>query len=125
MICKYCKTEQAKGIGDFSDLCTSCGYYTNLCTIEQRETCISLRLDHNHYLVWPDGNKWPGSFGRTFKIVMQDGREFETSNLWPQGKIPQIFWPKLPDNCVSITMTKDVDLRALGEQAARDAGLIN
>ena len=39
-----------------------------------------------------------GHAGRAFTIVFADGRQVTTNNLWAQGKIPERFRDRLPDN---------------------------
>lgn len=41
---------------------------------------------------------WRGFGGSKFKVKMNDGRVFETTNLWCQGHITPQWKDKLPDN---------------------------
>lgn len=41
--------------------------------------------------------RWLGHGGRKFLIKFNDGRSFETNDLWCGGKIPKLFLPDFPN----------------------------
>ncbi len=43
-----------------------------------------------------------GFGGRKFTIVFHDGRMIETSCLWHQGEIPEMFREWLPNNAIFV-----------------------
>lgn len=62
-----------------------------------------VRIDGRHYAIKPDPPEgtnrslW-GAGGRGFIIRFFNSREVKTHNLWYQGKIPEHFKDRLPDN---------------------------
>jgi len=69
---------------------------------------FSVRVNGSHFIIGPEGEKYPGFGGQKFHIKFHDGREVITTNLWHQGKIPVSYRfrkTKLPDNAVFIHPT--------------------
>lgn len=44
-----------------------------------------------------------GMGGSAYTIQMADGRKIRTNNLWYQGRIPELFRNRLPDNAEFVT----------------------
>lgn len=109
MKCNHtCKECFKKEMGDWMEktakrltekkLCFTCGHWDEL--MEYKEE--SVRIEGGHFMIGEeDGNRmFRGFGGRKFKIRFFDGREVETTNLWHQGTIPEIWRGKgrLEDN---------------------------
>lgn len=76
--------------------CFNCNFWTDL--LKEKN---SIRISGEHYMDGGSGKTWngfKGFDGRLQKILMNDGRNIETDNLWYQGKIPEHFKARLPDN---------------------------
>ncbi len=62
-------------------------------------------VDGHHYKI-ADENGHPNAFrghsGIKFTIRFHDGREVVTTNLWSQGKIPEAWRDRLPDNAIFV-----------------------
>ena len=53
----------------------------------------------NYYHVEPDTDRGPtGMGGRLYRVHILNGETFHTRNLWHEGKIPDRFRDRLPDN---------------------------
>jgi len=79
-------------------VCHRCEYWLEW--VEKRRHPRVARINHTHYLVRDefDTGKFRGFGGRKFVIEWDDGRRMSTTNLWHQGRIPEFFWDRLPDN---------------------------
>lgn len=86
------------------NLCFNCNFWYEYALVKDNPTHAIIA--GNHYIIGSEEEdtplKWRGHYGAYFKIRFNDGREIETTNLWHQGKIPQRFKEKLPDNAVFI-----------------------
>ena len=94
MTCKECgKTEQ----GTYSPsprpgYCFSCSFWMD------RTEEDGIRIGGQHFTLGrEDAPGMRGFDGRVFRIRKGD-REFLTSNLWSNGRIPEHFRDRLPDN---------------------------
>lgn len=80
-----------------ANMCHHCDHFLGL--IGRKH---GLRIGGQHYM-GRAGEKGDGCGGRTFRIrMLETGEEFETSNLWHQGRIPTHFRDRLPDNAVFV-----------------------
>lgn len=58
-------------------------------------------IDGSHWHICeevPGPKRFRGMGGRTYRIRFADGTEVDTTNLWHQGDIPDIFRDAFPDN---------------------------
>lgn len=85
--------------------CFSCNFWQDL--VEEQLTKLDiyfLRIKGHHYQTHKEEKhrrytKYNGFAGRQFIIKLDDTEEiFDTYNLWHQGKIPEHFRDRLPDN---------------------------
>lgn len=62
-------------------------------------------VNGQHYVITPDAPRaaFQGHGGARFDIRFKDGREVTTCNLWAQGRIPERFRERLPDNAEFVT----------------------
>lgn len=90
-----------------NSLCFECDHWTGL--IIGKDNKDRVRVDGSHYMIGPENNHpshCKGFGGAKWKIRFKDGREAETTNLWHQGQIPDIFKDELPDNAEFIHEAK-------------------
>jgi hypothetical protein len=92
-----------------AQLCFKCNYWT-----EQLNTPLNqLILKGEHFRAKPDETETElvrsalmrGYGGSKFTVIKTDGVTYTTTDLWAQGRIPEIFRKRMPDNCVSILQT--------------------
>ncbi len=78
-------------------ICFNCAFWEeNIRKDLDRDFAV---INGKHYVLGPHTDKWPsGMGGARFKIRFADGRETVCDNLWCQGKIPEHFRNRLPDN---------------------------
>lgn len=66
-----------------------------------------LVVEGRHYVIAKDQPKgYQGSLGHggaRFDIRFNDGREVVSHNLWAQGRVPEHFRERLPDNAEFVT----------------------
>lgn len=123
--CKECgKTEN----GDWMDstarkllkhkLCFKCNFWREKIAIKDRLNVA--RIDGNHYTIEREEKLFLSEFrgfgGRKSVILFDDGRRVETTNLWHQGRIPEHFKERLPDNAsfepaISQDLNLEVELK--------------
>lgn len=105
-ICRECgKHETGSWMADKQEdlearqLCFGCGFWEE--HVDRKDNSNVARIDGVHYIIGnPNQRRFRGFAGRRFEIIFDDGREVETNNLWCQGKIPQRFKDRLPNNAV-------------------------
>lgn len=80
-------------------LCFICLFWTDM--VPLRADPANARIGGIHYHIGPenDTHRELRGFGGNLSIIhFADGREVATTNLWHQGKIPDHFRDRLPDN---------------------------
>lgn len=78
-------------------LCFTCDFWTGY--VSQRDNPAIARVNGEHYYIQPDTSSgFKGFGGSKFTVSFKDGREVVTHNLWGQGRIPDRFRDRLPDN---------------------------
>ena len=105
-ICRECgKEEEWTHIQKLIDLkrCFRCDFWLE--KVDRVNDPVSTRVNGKHYFVGKTPKPGtPRSFlgfgGAFWKIKYHDGRVIETNNLWHQGKIPERFRERLPDNAI-------------------------
>lgn len=105
-VCKECgATEENRWMKDHAErlsrlqLCFSCDFW--LSNVARKDSPKVARIDGTHYVVCRETNEraaFRGFGGHRFRIRFEDGREIETTNLWCQGRIPERFATRLPNN---------------------------
>lgn len=89
----------SKGSVDYENrLCFDCTFWSRMIRVDG-----AIRVGGKHYQDGgrKGGNKsWLGFGGAEWLIVMNDGREISTNNLWHQGTIPEHFRDRMPDNAI-------------------------
>lgn len=95
--------------------CTKCKqkFDTNSHILKIKGWCFycnfwaEIAAEREDYLIidghsFSDGGRTSSPFkgmgGRLFNIETNDGRKFQTNNLWHQGKIPEVWRDELPNN---------------------------
>lgn len=78
--------------------CFSCSFWLDHAS--RKDNPCSVRINGRHYFIGDEGytGRFRGFRGRKFLINFIDGRKVTTTNLWPQGTIPDHFRNLLPDN---------------------------
>jgi hypothetical protein len=104
-ICDICgKADSHKNwIGGLSrdNICFSCDFWVKC--VKEYKKGNKIVINRNCYTVDDENKKgFKGFDGRKFKIRMLNGSEFETSNLWHNGKVPERFNSYLQDNATFI-----------------------
>lgn len=112
MTCKECGKVPApeKYYRDMADamrvrqLCFHCLFWT-----KHLERSPSVIINGEHYIIGdekPDTRAYFRGFsGRKFVIMFNNGEKVTTTNLWYQGKIPEHFRDRMPDNA---SMVEDI-----------------
>lgn len=106
MICKECKQTISFAFVDSvkkqlkeKQLCFSCNFWDNLITeVPDNQRIV---IEGHHYIPLPEEDgptRFKGYGGRTFIIHKENGETITTSNLWHQGKIPEHYRNRLPNN---------------------------
>lgn len=87
-------------------LCHTCNFWHE--KIAMKDDTRTARIEGTHYRVGDEGVRglFQGFGGAKFVIKFNDGREVTTTNLWAQGKIPQRFKDRLPDNATFVYTTR-------------------
>jgi hypothetical protein len=116
IVCKECGTHETgswtesiqKEMKDWS-VCFTCWHWLDLIRKSEAETkWIDVRVSGTHYQAHkelnqrmrPPGATDLGFGGRLFRIAFHDDTKITTNNLWCQGRIPEHFRDRLPDNAV-------------------------
>ncbi|MHA1962769.1 MAG: hypothetical protein ACW99U_21480 [Candidatus Thorarchaeota archaeon] len=84
-----------------SGLCQECEHWLNAVNFKEQERVV--RIKGHHYIIndeIPGPAHLKGHKGQKFIIKFNDERQVVTTNLWHQGKIPEHFKERLPDNAV-------------------------
>jgi hypothetical protein len=80
-------------------LCFGCLFWTEKLSIKTDPT--TARVNGHHYFIGSESSTFFRGFGGDrFVVAFHDGRRVTTTNLWTQGKIPDHFRARLPDNAV-------------------------
>lgn len=107
--CKECgKVDHLRWIGGTAkqmkerQLCFSCNYWQD--RVERVGHPDQAIIDGVVYQVGeknvPGGPWMRGYGGQQFHILFNDGRDVVTTNLWCNGKVPERFRGRLPDNAI-------------------------
>jgi len=83
------------------NICFTCRFWEEIITRPDQDKCV--RVDGRHYIIGEisgDENHFKGHGGRKFEVRFFDGRVVSTNNLWHQGKVPEHFKAKIPDNAI-------------------------
>ena len=112
IICRECgKREDVSRWGDSIEndlvekqLCFYCDFWIEKINIKDKPNVA--RINNNHYVIEPNNAFFKGYGGQEFTIKFNDGKIVTTHNLWYQGKIPEIFRDRLPNNAKFITPKK-------------------
>lgn len=102
LICKECGTEvflhnwapKMRKELEEGQLCGDCYFWTNG-VLDDTKIVIDGKCYH---IDKNEKAKFKGFGGRMFKIRFLDGTLVETTNLWANGKIPERFRERFPDN---------------------------
>jgi len=88
--------------------CFECNYWYELFLRKDGKDVI--RLDGIHRSLGEDKpttpDRFKGSCGSKFVVEFMDGRVVTTTDLWYQGKIPDVWKAELPDNAISLKGAK-------------------
>ncbi|NIN67223.1 MAG: hypothetical protein GTO63_21490 [Anaerolineae bacterium] len=78
--------------------CFTCTFWLE--KVEVKDDKRSVRVNGTHYFIGPEnaGEVGRGFGGSKFRIAFHDGRRVESTNLWCQGNIPELWREQLPDN---------------------------
>lgn len=72
------------------------------CIVEEKDQHVI----YHHECFYIDDDRVPMGFkgmdGRHYAVELTNGKTINTTNLWVQGRIPEEYWDRLPDNAVSI-----------------------
>lgn len=108
--CRFCGKHQTnRYIADEQmivlRICFSCHHWIGLLTKPHENTIIT--PDHKHYqAAWrgikKDETRFLGFGGQVFRIENFNGSYWYTNNLWSQGDIPELWWPRFPANVASL-----------------------
>ena len=74
--------------------CFYCNFWSEIASRRQDY----LIIDGHSYCKGEEDDVYKGMGGRLFYIETNDGWKFKTTNLWHQGKIPDVWRDALPDN---------------------------
>lgn len=81
-------------------LCHSCDHWTHYVETDPSNP-DALVIEGAHYVVGDEahgGGRMSGFYGQKFIIEKFSGERIVTTNLWCQGRIPERFRGRLPDN---------------------------
>lgn len=81
------------------DLCFRCSFWQEY--VAKKHRLDIARICGSHFVIaneFPPPGSMRGHAGAKFKILFDDGREVDTTNLWAQGTIPDEFKDELPNN---------------------------
>lgn len=88
--------------------CFECNYWYNLFLRKDDKDVI--RLEGIHRSLGEDKpttpDRFKGSCGSKYVVEFMDGRIVTTTDLWYQGKIPDVWKAELPDNAISLKGAK-------------------
>lgn len=83
-------------------LCFSCNHWLNMLAHDATRQKAVAVIDAYHFTIAPDlsgrSADCAGHGGRRFDIRFMDGRTVTTRNLWAQGRIPEHFHARFPNN---------------------------
>jgi hypothetical protein len=87
---------------DQKDICFDCAFWDQY--VDRKDEPNIVRVNHVHYVIGDENasGAFRGFGGAKWIIKFKDGREVTTTNLWFQGKVPEEFWNRLPDNADSL-----------------------
>lgn len=99
---RWMTKEKLRNLGE----CHTCNFWLDLIRVSGDKQWA--RIGGNHYQLHDYGrpvsggdSRFKGSAGRCFTVRFTDAREpaeIETRDLWCQGRIPERFRDRLPDN---------------------------
>ena len=99
-LCKECNKGLDKG--SKNGICVTCNFWLDILPIKDKLYIV--RVEGVHYTMGSENKTVSirGFGGRKWVIKFNDGREVISTNLWDQGRIPEHFRERLPDNAVFI-----------------------
>jgi protein-arginine kinase activator protein McsA len=91
-------------------LCFDCDHWNSLyesSLVVKPGDGQSIRCDNGHFMIGPENasreSMFRGFGGAKFIFVMDDGTRIESTNVWHQGKIPEHWRERLPNNAKRAT----------------------
>jgi len=107
IVCKVCGETERLTYGTHNErlkserLCFTCEFWLRYVWNDPTEP-RALVINGGHFMIGDEERRHPGEMrgfaGRKFLIEKFTGEQIVTTNLWYQGKIPQHFRERLPDN---------------------------
>lgn len=101
---KWCEG-RTREIMEQKHLCFSCALWEEHIELDREERKDKFAvIDGHHFVLEPSAAdpRFAGSCSATFKIRFNDGREVVCKNLWHQGRVPERFRDRLPDNAAFV-----------------------
>ena len=89
-------TETAIAMGTHR-MCFRCNFWRGQLELDKASKRTWAIIDGHHYVLGDHG-AFRGYSGRNFKIKFNNGTILETDDLWHQGKIPEKWKDKFPNN---------------------------
>lgn len=87
------------------ETCFNCLFWVGY--VETQGNPTHAIIGGRHFVISPDQPKgyrgFLGHGGAEFTIKFHDGREVVSRNLWAQGRVPEHFRGRLPDNAVFVS----------------------
>jgi DNA-directed RNA polymerase subunit RPC12/RpoP len=116
-ICEFCGREYSRTCEDdayIGNTCFYCSFWLKKINLPEEDEARLVIVDGQHYRLGLNNSApFRGFGGRKFTVVFHDGRMIETSCLWHQGEISEMFRQWLPDNAIfvpaRVTMTVPTD----------------
>jgi len=109
MKCKLCNKEIEQNYFretldkmNSKQLCFKCNYWDEMLENDKQFPEKSFVIDGVHYIIGGENEREKGFDGERFLILLNNGKRIETTNLWCQGKIPEIWKDKFPDNATFV-----------------------
>jgi len=104
----FCEPTRSRMIS--KQVCFTCDFWLEQINSNPNPQENRFVIDNHHYTCLPPetNSKWAGFGGRRFEIKTNDGRTIITNNLWYQGKVPERFRDRLPNNAVFVKKQEPV-----------------
>jgi hypothetical protein len=106
--CEFCGNEFTRICEPESyvkNTCFTCSFWLRKINLSAEDEARRVIVDGQHYRI---GSVHSGPFrgfgGRKYMILFNDNRVVETSCLWHQGQIPEMFREWLPDNAIFLSI---------------------
>ncbi len=98
--CGKCYTRRHTPESYIGNNCFECSFWLGKTDYPDYIKEHQVIINGEHFMLGETEGPFRGFGGRRFKIQFFDGRIIETTNLWGQGPIPELFRHMLPDNAV-------------------------